>query len=234
VKAKYNKQYMPIPSGESYVETESKDEICVPADGKSMARIIRLLSDTEVVVQCLWCGKYFDTYLCRISISRGKYCSKSCLGRANGAQRCIDGKGLLISDIVIGNKNPNWQGGELVDCEICGQPFWKYPSRKTATCSKECGYKRATLVKKGELVSLGHRSDYTGEYHWERIRNKVLGRDNYTCQNSECNLYSPYNTAILHVHHIVSLLDGGENKEENLITLCKNCHTNEHRHDRIR
>ena len=53
MKAKYAKQYMPIPSGESYVETESKDEIRVAADGKSRARIIRLLSDKKVLVQCL-------------------------------------------------------------------------------------------------------------------------------------------------------------------------------------
>lgn len=50
-------------------------------------------------------------------------------------------------------------------------------------------------------------------------REEILSRDNYQCQNccSEKNL---------EVHHIIPVSDGGDKQDDNLCTLCFNCHFN--------
>ncbi|MGR2770437.1 HNH endonuclease [Photobacterium ganghwense] len=63
------------------------------------------------------------------------------------------------------------------------------------------------------------------------IRAKVLRRDKFTCQ--DCNWHiDEWNRAdprILELHHIVHHAKGGENTEENLVTLCNLCHDERHR-----
>ena len=55
------------------------------------------------------------------------------------------------------------------------------------------------------------------------VREYVLHRDNHVCQCCK----GKSGDKILNVHHIVSRKTGG-NSPENLITLCKTCHTNYH------
>jgi len=52
-----------------------------------------------------------------------------------------------------------------------------------------------------------------------RVRREVLARDRHRCQAPGCD-----RTRFLEVHHIVSRSRGGDNKPENLITLCGSCH----------
>ena len=52
-----------------------------------------------------------------------------------------------------------------------------------------------------------------------KIRHFVLARDRHRCQRPGCS-----HSRHLEVHHIVSRLEGGSNREENLITLCAGCH----------
>lgn len=223
-------EYKTIPCGISHfnsglmsrLETESKDEICTPANSKSMVHIIRQLSDTKAIVKCLWCGKEFETYFCKIKIDRGKYCSRHCNGKANGESMKINGKGVCLEGFNIGKKNSNWQGGDFQDCIICGKPFWKYPSRKQTTCSNECGYKRAERVRKGSLPSSNHRGAYKGIKSWWRLRKDVLNRDKFICQF--CGIDYSYKVSFLHAHHKTYLVKGGLNDLSNLITLCKDCH----------
>ncbi len=59
-------------------------------------------------------------------------------------------------------------------------------------------------------------------YGYSSRRKAVLHRDNYTCQccgKKNCRL---------EVHHIKFRSDGGTDDEENLITLCKECHDGVH------
>ena len=60
----------------------------------------------------------------------------------------------------------------------------------------------------------------TGAY--EQLRQGVLQRDHWTCQN--CGALSN-----LEVHHIQYRSRSGEDTEENLITLCDSCHGQLHR-----
>lgn len=55
------------------------------------------------------------------------------------------------------------------------------------------------------------------------LREYILHRDGYKCQNPKCKKSSE----ILEVHHIKFRGNGGTDTPNNLITLCSNCHTSE-------
>ncbi len=58
---------------------------------------------------------------------------------------------------------------------------------------------------------------------WQSFRENALARDSYRCRN--CG-----STQDLDVHHIVPLSRGGTNHLDNLVTLCRRCHTGVHPH----
>lgn len=60
-------------------------------------------------------------------------------------------------------------------------------------------------------------------YSFASRREAVLNRDNYTCQKCGAK-----NTK-LEVHHIIFRSQGGTDDENNLITLCENCHSRLHK-----
>lgn len=208
---------------ECCVETESQDEICAMASSKSEAHIIRQLSNTKAIVECLHCGKEFETYYCKIRAGRGRYCSIRCRNVAHGVMEALKKTNPFFSEGAnAGKNNSNWGGGDFIDCEICGKPFWKYPSRKTATCSHKCGCERGRLVRLGLLQTLGNRNYYNGIKGWKYLRIITIERDNFICQG--CNTNYKEQPQFLHAHHKVYLSNGGKNEVSNLITLCKDCH----------
>ncbi|MBX3646981.1 MAG: HNH endonuclease, partial [Rhodocyclaceae bacterium] len=84
----------------------------------------------------------------------------------------------------------------------------------------------------------GIRRDYAREWaqacegyvgyppDWSQRRAKVLARDGYKC--SKCGYPDGFKRKCreLHVHHIVHISDGGDNRPSNLVTLCHICHRN--------
>ena len=82
-----------------------------------------------------------------------------------------------------------------------------------------------TLMKNPSLMNekmkpWGYQKGFN--YGYSSRRKAVLHRDNYTCQccgKKNCRL---------EVHHIVFRGNGGTDDEENLITLCKECHKGIH------
>jgi SH3-like domain-containing protein len=63
------------------------------------------------------------------------------------------------------------------------------------------------------------------------VRRKVLQRDNYTCTACSWNhdMWNPSDPRHLELHHKEHHARGGDNTEENLITLCTVCHDDIHR-----
>jgi hypothetical protein len=57
-----------------------------------------------------------------------------------------------------------------------------------------------------------------------RLRRRVLERDRFRCRAAGCS-----RTRFLSVHHLVPREQGGENRPENLVTLCEGCHRAAHR-----
>ena len=64
----------------------------------------------------------------------------------------------------------------------------------------------------------------------ESTRQKVIQRDNHTCQRCGINV-SPTNEdgPDFQVHHIIPRAAGGPDHEDNLVTLCNECHSKVHR-----
>lgn len=81
------------------------------------------------------------------------------------------------------------------------------------------------LMKNPELISkkLKYWAYQKGfNYEFSSRREAVLYRDNYTCQCcGKKNIR-------LEVHHIIYRSNGGTDDENNLITLCENCHSKVH------
>ena len=83
----------------------------------------------------------------------------------------------------------------------------------------------------GEVTETEHRQlitfRKTKKYYlqsevWQRTRNKILRRDNFTCQS--CGAKDTQ----LHVHHLSDYNRLGNEKHENLVTLCHICHELQH------
>lgn len=77
---------------------------------------------------------------------------------------------------------------------------------------------KRSLANRGEN-NWNWRGGYTPYYgdNWKYVRERSKERDNYECKicESEAQLVS---------HHIIPFKEGGENKLDNLITLCRSCH----------
>lgn len=60
---------------------------------------------------------------------------------------------------------------------------------------------------------------------WEQLRESILERDNYECQEADGYCRGP-----LQIHHRIPLSQGGNNNESNLSTLCIFHHSMKHSH----
>ena len=56
----------------------------------------------------------------------------------------------------------------------------------------------------------------------QELRQKIIRRDNYTCQ--KCGKYMPDQVGI-HVDHILAIKNGGKTVESNLQVLCDKCNS---------
>lgn len=64
---------------------------------------------------------------------------------------------------------------------------------------------------------------------WERTREAIFSRDDYLCQEhlrrGEYVVVSLHGDHVGHCDHIVPLEEGGTDDDDNLQTLCGDCHT---------
>lgn len=112
----------------------------------------------------------------------------------------------------MSNNNPDYGVNQVHKvCPVCGEDFEAfYDSR--IYCSPICSSKART-----------QRANITPK-EWDELREFILERDNFTCQ--DCGFFSL--TIGMAVHHKQQLIHGGDNKPENLITLCNKCHRKKH------
>ena len=86
----------------------------------------------KVTVKCQECGNSFGVIPSRLKHNGGKYCSRSCYGKAQ-------------SRIQIGENNASWKGGKRIKvCYQCGKEFATNPAdiKKGGGryCSRKCYY----------------------------------------------------------------------------------------------
>jgi len=111
-----------------------------------------------------------------------------------------------------GTSSPNHPGNTTKICPVCGKEFGTY-NRGRIYCSHACQAK-----KRRQNIGISERE-------WVWLREFIMERDNYTCQ--DCGIFLM--DLGLEVHHIKPVIKGGGNKETNLVSLCHKCHARRHR-----
>ena len=193
---------------------------------------------------CEHCGKKFKDYEANRKIYKRTFCSRKCYSKwtswamKNGIRHSHLPKNREVSQETkkkLSNSlkeyyknNKHWRAGKKlkerikIKCKECGKDFEVLPyiaKRGRKFCSKKCANtnKGKKFNGKNHPFWKGGRKDYRGS-NWHTKRKIALKRDDYTCQ--KCGKKKD-----LVVHHIVAYEDNGSNELENLLTLCRSCHS---------
>ncbi|MGM7701944.1 HNH endonuclease [Pseudalkalibacillus sp. Hm43] len=172
----------------------------------------------RVMINCEICNTPFEVVVSRKTTA--KYCSRKCLGKANGKRGKVEYKKRVI-----------------VKCTGCNKDFDKKPSvvKNFNFCSVNCMsdyYSNSGLfsgVNSGTWQ--GGDIDYYGP-NWRKQRRIARKRDNFTCQ--DCGITELEYGKELSVHHIIPFrnFEGDwkkANELSNLISLCEfPCHRKRH------
>ena len=128
-------------------------------------------------------------------------------------------------DHNVGNKSPNWRGGRLeVSCPQCGIKFMSKVAAlgsPSKFCSKRC-YRlwRSAHIFGSKIWNWRGgdcRKGYTRDFN-AHLKILIRKRDGFSCRL--CGMPS---SRVLSVHHID--YDKKNCVEDNLISLCRSCHT---------
>lgn len=175
--------------------------------------------------------------------------------RADGTYQVTNEQGLpVFCNHEVVKKCP-YREGEVIALELC--PYCKKRHYPGSGAQKLCREKhnvneaftelRREFKQPPKYYPEGTRkpiySDWTEDwirsYLWPNIRQRVLRRDKYTCQDcgvefgkSSRKVYDPalkrgkggYRKESLEVHHIIPRSLGGSDHPGNLKTLCPACH----------
>lgn len=172
----------------------------------------------DVAKNCEICGEQFIVPENRRETA--KYCSKNCLGKANGKR----GKTQYSKKVKL-------------SCSNCGKEVEKKPSiiKTLNFCSIQC---MGTFYSDSAMFAGENSGTWAGgdiSYYgpnWLSQRRKARARDNYTCQ--DCGITEHEYGSELSVHHVIPFrkFEGDwkkANELSNLITLCEYpCHRNRH------
>jgi len=119
--------------------------------------------------------------------------------------------------------------GTILNCPECGEdfPYKSGPQHRCPQCQRKAEVRKIHEWLASDKDRLKQYTDKTRDnYHFSGNRKSALERDNYTCQH--CGTQDD-----LQVHHIdgngmTSPRESRNNDLDNLITLCRRCHTKEH------
>jgi len=159
--------------------------------------------------ECSYCGGTCERMVSHLS-EHGPFCNRDCYA-------------AWLSETRSGKDNPNWEREE-VNCDNCGQVIYikqcRFEKNDQNYCSTDC---RVSHVKKNShahnRVSAVRRklSSSTWTTIARNYRDKV---------GPECEWGGDKPEGRKHdVHHIVPVRCGGTNNHENLILVCRMCHT---------
>lgn len=175
--------------------------------------------------ECESCGSTFNYYP---SSKPGLYCS-NCVESGE----YIDTSGLSKSRGLSGKDNNNYKGGKYVDCSNCGEDVWVSPwkleNNKDNFCSTNCVNEYKSQEYQGDgnpYWKGGYNPNYSDG--WWNARREALKRDSYKCQL--CGDSESFDGRNCDVHHKKPVREFEEPSNahflDNLITLCRSCHSN--------
>ncbi|MBW1812078.1 MAG: HNH endonuclease [Deltaproteobacteria bacterium] len=194
---------------------------------------------------CKYCNKEFNVAPCKIKVGKGKYCSMKCRSLDNSVEiickKC--GKAFRVSRTRYKNGRGafcskqcqyTWLSKQKnVLCDYCGKSFMAKMSElkrnKNHYCSRECCKKTLKGKCVGEKASGWkggkQRERHNGNYKYSDWRLKIYERDNFTCQS--CGQKG----GKLNAHHQFMWSEYPSLRYElwNGITLCEECHKQEHK-----
>jgi len=173
------------------------------------------------IVECENCGKEKRTTSYRARINEHHFCDAEC-------------KGEWQSENHTKEDHPRWNRESYV-CEVCGDEY-KVPLHKkenTKWCSEECqiqglANRAARRTGSDHPTWKGGSSAYHGvrrclaERGWEYIADDYREKVGRECEWCGTRRQS---SRALDVHHIVPIRSGGTHDEENLMALCRSCHS---------
>lgn len=175
----------------------------------------------KVKLKCTNCNEMFIRNKSRVRGTKvGNFCSRNCWDEYNSNMK--------------GKESHRWNSKE-VDCEYCGEKFERQlnqlKTRGKRFCSHICYSHWMSENQKGEnsYSWRGGVKTYRGD-NWEEVSNYIRKRDGFTCK--ECGKKT--NGVQLDVHHKIPFrfFDNPEkaNHEDNLVTLCRSCHSKQESH----
>ena len=157
----------------------------------------------------------------------------SCLGHPH-----TEDHKRYMSRILSGRESPVKGRKHPIDCNHCnvirGNTYGR-ALRGISTagllgdpvlCPSECGeYFWPRAVARHARICDGEPIGSYGP-HWNRIRQEVYARDNWTCQS--CQLYTTQKHKLV-AHHIKHFRIVRKHEMKNLVTLCRPCHRTWHK-----
>ena len=117
------------------------------------------------------------------------------------------------------------------------KPFCACPDWEKRKPNGGCKHILKAKIKTGDVSNLPNQKTNAGSYlnkteypdNWRKLSKQTKKRDGWKCQKCY-NKGGKYGNAELHAHHIVPKSKGGDDKLSNLITLCVECHEDQHGH----
>ncbi|AOV07831.1 hypothetical protein BI350_09990 [Sporosarcina ureilytica] len=165
----------------------------------------------RITLHCQECNTPFEVIRSR---QNAKFCSKNCLGKANGRRA----KQELTKQV-------------MVECSYCKKKFQKKPSvvRTLNFCTVNC---MGTYYSEKQLFSGENSGTWNGgkiAYYgpnWLAQRRAARERDEFTCQ--KCGIGESQYGRELSVHHIIPFVIINDylvaNELSNLLSVCEPCH----------
>jgi len=167
---------------------------------------------SKIKITCKKCENVFEVYPYRIK-EGVQYCSIGCA--SSDREPWNKGKtSLALKVINKGRKHTEQTRKNMSLAKIGNKNACGNRNISVWNKGKKLNYKPWSYID-GRSKVYNYRPN-TKEY--KQLRQKVLIRDNFTCQDCKSN------NKKLDVHHKVPFLDGGENTLDNLISLCRKCH----------
>lgn len=183
---------------------------------------------------CEQCGAQWEMLASQTKHGKGRFCSRSCMGKARAPQvlkpNLKPNRTSFKAGEHMGESHPRWQPTIRFVCLNCQREFFKKPwqTRNTGAanlyCSRPCRSEHRRIALSGPNAPdwVGGPKTYRGR-NWQRIRMRVVIEQCGHC--AHCSRFVGKSLPVNHIKPFREFMTPEEaNRRENLIGLCQPCH----------